>query len=88
MKAFRNSLVLIATLAACTTRDVDNPRVELTDVGFVLHLPPAMQQALDSLAPGFRGTSVVVPVGRQPGGGVRKPGQSASRLRGGGRLRP
>lgn len=54
MKALRHSLVLIATLAACTTKDVDNPRVELTDIGFVLHLPPAMQQALDSLAPGFR----------------------------------
>lgn len=54
MKALRHYLVLIATLAACTTKDVDNPRVELTDVGFVLHLPPAMQQALDSLAPGFR----------------------------------
>lgn len=55
MKAISYSLLLIATLAACsTTKDADNPRVELTDVGFALHLPPAMQQALDSIAPGFR----------------------------------
>ena len=54
MKSFRYSLVLVATLAACRTKDVDNPRVELTDVGFALHLPPAMQQAIDSVAPGFR----------------------------------
>ena len=41
-------------LVGCSTRQVDSPRVELSDVGFALHLPPAMQQALDSLAPGFR----------------------------------
>jgi len=40
-------------LAACGAK-VDDPRVELTDVGFALHLPPPMQQALDSIAPGFR----------------------------------
>ncbi|MFL5561152.1 MAG: hypothetical protein ACJ79K_06740 [Gemmatimonadaceae bacterium] len=38
---------------ACRAK-ADNPRVELSDVGFTLHLPPPMQQALDSLAPGFR----------------------------------
>lgn len=41
-------------LAGCSTKAIDSPRVELSDVGYALHLPPAMQQALDSLAPGFR----------------------------------
>jgi hypothetical protein len=54
MKRFPNAFLLPILLVGCTTKKVDNPRVELTDVGFVLHLPPAMQQALDSLAPGFR----------------------------------
>jgi hypothetical protein len=40
--------------AACTKQPPDAPRVELTDVGIALHLPTPMQQALDSLAPGFR----------------------------------
>jgi len=40
-------------LAACAGKKVDDPRVELTDVGYVLHLPPAMQSALDADAPGF-----------------------------------
>jgi hypothetical protein len=40
-------------LAACGEKKVDDPRVELTDVGYVLHLPPAMQSALDADAPGF-----------------------------------
>ena len=44
---------LLVLLAACS-KTTDDPRVELTDVGFALHLPPAMQQALDSIAPGFR----------------------------------
>jgi hypothetical protein len=54
MKRFPHAILLAIMFAACTTEKVDSPRVELTDVGFVLHLPPAMQQALDSLAPGFR----------------------------------
>ena len=33
---------------------VVDPKIELTDVGFALHLPPPMQQALDAFAPGFR----------------------------------
>lgn len=45
------SLVLV--LGACTKK-ADQPRVELTDAGFALHLPTAMQLALDSAAPGFR----------------------------------
>jgi hypothetical protein len=40
-------------LGACGAK-ADDPRVELSDVGFTLHLPPPMQQALDSVAPGFR----------------------------------
>jgi hypothetical protein len=54
MTRFPHALLLATMFAGCTTKKVDNPRVELTDVGFTLHLPPAMQQALDSLAPGFR----------------------------------
>ena len=54
MKKFPHSLMLVLALAACATKKPDLPRVELSDVGFTLHLPPAMQQALDSLAPGFR----------------------------------
>jgi hypothetical protein len=46
--------VVAILLGGCAKEKVDEPRVELTDVGFTLHLPPAMQQALDSLAPGFR----------------------------------
>lgn len=53
MKPVPQSLALLGLLAACA-KTADDPRVELTDVGFTLHLPPAMQQALDSLAPGFR----------------------------------
>jgi len=54
MRRFRHALLFVITLTACSAKQVDNPRVELSDVGFVLHLPPSMQQALDSLAPGFR----------------------------------
>jgi hypothetical protein len=50
----RYSVVAILLLTACAKEPPDIPRVELTDVGFALHLPPAMQQALDSIAPGFR----------------------------------
>ena len=55
MTPFRFSLLLIGALSACSrTKEADNPRIELSDVGFALHLPPAMQRAMDSLAPGFR----------------------------------
>ena len=53
MKTFLRSFALLILLGACAKKEVDDPRVELTDVGFTLHLPPAMQQALDSLAPEF-----------------------------------
>src|SRR5690242_1738587 len=46
------SLSLVVMLGACSTSD--DPRVELTEVGFALHLPAAMQHALDAAAPGFR----------------------------------
>jgi hypothetical protein len=50
----RRALCAVAflPLGACAHK-VDNPQIQLTDIGFVLHLPPPMQQALDSLAPGF-----------------------------------
>lgn len=54
MKTVRVALASVFVLAGCSTKTVDSPRVELSDVGFALHLPPAMQQALDSVAPGFR----------------------------------
>ena len=54
MKSMVRVLVLAVLLGGCATKTADNPRIELSDVGFALHLPPAMQQALDSLAPGFR----------------------------------
>lgn len=54
MKTVPIVLATAIVLAGCSTRQVDSPRVELSDVGFALHLPPAMQQALDSVAPGFR----------------------------------
>ncbi len=47
------AVALLVALGACA-KQADDPRIQLTDVGFALHLPPAMQQALDSLAPGFR----------------------------------
>jgi hypothetical protein len=47
------AFVGIVGVVGCGAK-VDDPRVELTDIGFTLHLPPPMQQALDSIAPGFR----------------------------------
>ena len=43
----------VTGVVACATK-ADDPKIELTDVGFALHLPPPMQQALDVFAPGFR----------------------------------
>ena len=55
VKVFSRSFALATVLAACACAGPpDNPRLEFANVGFVLHLPPAMQQAMDSLAPGFR----------------------------------
>ena len=57
-RAARASLLL--TLVACgAAKPADNPRVELSPGGFLLHLPPAMQQALQSAAPGFRAVPTV-----------------------------
>jgi hypothetical protein len=50
----QQAVVATLLLAGCAKEPPDVPRVELTDVGFALHLPTAMQQALDSIAPGFR----------------------------------
>lgn len=47
-------LATLGTLVGGCAKKVDDPRIELTDVGFSLHLPPPMQQALDALVPGFR----------------------------------
>lgn len=54
MKRCLFAFALSIFLGGCADKQVDGPRIELTDVGFTLHLPPAMQQALDSAAPGFR----------------------------------
>lgn len=53
MKTLTGAFALLIALGGCAGT-ADAPRVELTDIGFTLHLPPRMQQALDSLAPGFR----------------------------------
>jgi hypothetical protein len=47
------AIAATVSLAACAGKKVDDPRVELTDVGYALHLPPAMQAALNADAPGF-----------------------------------
>jgi hypothetical protein len=54
MNTTRWAAVATLLLCACAKEAPDAPRVELTDVGIALHLPPSMQHALDSLAPGFR----------------------------------
>jgi hypothetical protein len=48
------ALGLVTTLAACGTPEADNPRLEIGAGGFTLHLPPAMQESLNTLAPGFQ----------------------------------
>lgn len=53
MKMVLCSFALVIVLTACASKP-DEPRLEFGDVGFVLHLPPDMQRALDSLAPGFK----------------------------------
>ncbi|MFI5227572.1 MAG: hypothetical protein ACHQWU_00800 [Gemmatimonadales bacterium] len=50
------AIASIATSTACD-KHAENPQLQLTDIGFALTLPPAMQHALDSLAPGFRAIS-------------------------------
>jgi hypothetical protein len=53
MHRIRASLALVVSLAACS-KARDNPSLQFSDIGYALHLPPAMQAALDSLAPGFQ----------------------------------
>lgn len=45
-------LALGVALGGCAKK-AEAPTIQLTDVGFTVHLPPAMQQALDAAAPGF-----------------------------------
>lgn len=47
----------IVALAACT-KPADPPSIQLTDVGYTLHLPAPMQQALDAAAPGFKSVNI------------------------------
>ena len=44
---------LLTALSACGQKPED-PKLTFINIGFSLQLPSAMQQALDSLAPGFR----------------------------------
>src|SRR6185503_13761249 len=53
MKQIFNRAAVLLVVTACVGKP-DAPAIQLTDVGFVLHLPPAMQQALDATAPGFQ----------------------------------
>ncbi|HEY4217117.1 MAG TPA: hypothetical protein VGM67_08265 [Gemmatimonadaceae bacterium] len=53
----RLTVSFVAVIAMCgvaCASKPDAPAIQLTDVGFVLHLPPAMQHALDAAAPGFQ----------------------------------
>ncbi|HVX40185.1 MAG TPA: hypothetical protein VHB25_11480 [Gemmatimonadaceae bacterium] len=52
MKSTALLVLLPVALGGCAKK-ADPPQIQLTDVGFTLHLPPAMQQALDAAAPGF-----------------------------------
>jgi hypothetical protein len=57
---FAAVVIVAISLSACgAEKQADNPRVELSPGGFLLHLPPAMQQALQSAAPGFRSVPTV-----------------------------
>ena len=74
-------VALVASLAillsACAPAKQDNPSVQVSAVGFTLHLPPAMQQALDAQAPGFRAVpsatfrSDVSQAAAEAGGGIQ-----------------
>ena len=48
------ALAACAASAACGTTEADNPRLEIGAGGFTLHLPPAMLESLNLLAPGFQ----------------------------------
>jgi hypothetical protein len=68
---------LATTLAACGTTEADNPRLEIGAGGFTLHLPPAMQESLDALTPGFQQVrsasfrSDVAQAAAEGGGGIQ-----------------
>ena len=47
------TLLAVAVVATSCESKPDDPAVQLSDVGYVLHLPPPMQSALDAFAPGF-----------------------------------
>ena len=49
--------MVAAAIAACDSAQSDIPRLTLGAGGFALYLPQAMQQALTTLAPGFRAVS-------------------------------
>ena len=49
----RVRVVAALLVVACAKSPPDTPRVEMGAGGFMLHLPPAMQQALEAKAPGF-----------------------------------
>ena len=52
MKRWLCTSATLIGLAACAGKP-DGPRLEFVNIGFTLILPPPMQQAMDSLAPGF-----------------------------------
>jgi hypothetical protein len=41
-------------ISGCAGTTVDNPRLDVTDVGFTLYLPARIKRTLDSVAPGLR----------------------------------
>ena len=56
MRAFTFGVTLAATAlaVACGSPEADNPHLVIGAGGFTLSLPPAMQQSLNELAPGFQ----------------------------------
>ena len=53
----RLSAFVLAFVAAGCSKEPSTPTLEFATVGFILHLPVAMQQALDEAAPAFRTVS-------------------------------
>ena len=53
MRPLATSAVLAAALIGCN-KTPEPPTVQFSGLGFTLHLPDAMQAALDAAAPGFR----------------------------------
>lgn len=48
-----SAVASVVALTACA-KQPEPPSIQLSDVGFTLHLPAPMQKALDAAAPGFR----------------------------------